>query len=139
MESARYWYQVKKTDVRARLLADRHYSRQTIGHPEFCAPGHNIVLIIPRGCAAAAVWVSQRPAPGNDLDVRKDGFEYWNNGIFRNEQSGIPSSVLIKEALQITAALWGDKLPADGMHSFVDPEKVAGVKVRGRLVHCMTK
>lgn len=129
------WYHVSKTDTRARLLADKHYSRQTIGHPEFCAPGNNIVLIIPSGCKATAVWVSQRPDPSANLKMpRADGFDYWHNGLFRNE-SGIRSSDLIREAIAITKYFWGDVMPRHGFHSFVDPTKVRGVPVRGQLVH----
>ena len=133
------WYIAdKRTDVRARLLADRHYSRQSIGYREFCAPGNNIVLIVPSAdmSAAAAVWVSQRPDPKANLEKpRADGFDYWNNGLFRNE-SGIRSSDLILEAIAITKYFWGDTaLPKHGFHSFVDETKVNGVKVRGETVH----
>jgi hypothetical protein len=130
------WYLVERTDTRARLLADRHYSRQSPGHPEFCPPGHNIVLIIPNGRAgAAALWVSHRPAPDANLEKpRADGMSYWDNPYFRNE-SNIKSSMLIREALAVTRWLWRDNLPADGFHSFVDPRQVRGVKVRGVVVY----
>lgn len=129
------WYLVQRNDVRARLLADRHYNRQSIGAPEFTPPGNNIVLIIPDGCAAVAVWASHRPDPRANLLVpRTDGFECWDNPIFRNE-SGLRSSDLIREALAITIWFWRDMLPRDGFHSFVNPSEVAGVKVRGNLVH----
>lgn len=129
------WYIVQKDDVRARLLADCHYNRQTPGAREFTPPGNNIVLIIPNGHRAAAVWASHRPDPNANLAIpRADGFEYWDNPIFRNE-SGIQSSILIREALAITRYLWQDALPRDGFHSFVDPRKVQGVKVHGQVVH----
>jgi hypothetical protein len=130
-----HWYLVGRTDVRARLLADRHYSRKNPGHPEFCPPGHNIVLIVPRNGGAAALWVSHRPSPAAGLaKPRMDGFDYWDNPFFRNE-SGIKSSELIIEALAVTRHIWRDHLPVDGFHSFVDATKVKGVKVRGNLVH----
>lgn len=128
-----HWYKVSHTDRRARLLADRHYSRQTPGATEFCPPGNKVVLIIPSACAAAAVWASQRPAPSTGIG-RADGFNYWNNVIFRNE-TDIRSSDLILEALAITKYYWSDNMPADGFHTFVDPRKVRGVKVRGKKVH----
>lgn len=129
------WYLTHKGDARARLLADKHYSRQKAGSPQFCPPGNNIVLIVPSdgGAAAAALWVSHRSQPGRGIE-RRDGFSYWDNPFFRNE-SGIKSSDLIREALAITRYLWRDALPADGFHSFVDPTKVEGVKVRGEIVH----
>ncbi len=116
------WFQVGKTDVRARLLADRHYSRQSVGHHEFCPPGNSIVLIIPNGVAAAALWVSHRPDPNAGVG-RADGFDYWDNPYFRNESDYL-SSELIVEALQVTRYLWRDKLPSDGFHSFVNSRKV---------------
>lgn len=128
MEST-YWHIVKKTDTRARLLADRHYSRQTPGAVEFMPAGHNLVLLhlTPAG-ASDAVW-----GVNQSQFVRKDGFDYWSNTIFRNE-SGIRSSDLIREALAITVTHF-NHVPADGMHSFVDVLKVRGTKVRGKLVH----
>ncbi len=132
--SSKYWYQVSPVDVRARMLADRHYSRQTPGAREFCPPGNKVVLIVPGvGGIAEAVWASQRPDPQSGLG-RADGFEYWSNVIFRNE-SGIRSSDLIREAVAITKWHWHDVIPADGFHTFVNPRKVRGVKVRGTLVH----
>lgn len=126
-----YWTQVaKKTDIRARLLADRHYSRKTIGASNFTRPGNNIVLIVKDGYDASALWVSQRPDPKAGLDVRMDGFIYWNNSHFRNE-SGIQSSDLIREAVAITLGLWGGCLPKDGLHTFIDPRHVQPTLRRG--------
>ena len=129
-----HWHLVGRSDLRAQLLADRHYSRKHPGDPQFCPPGHSIVLIIPRGAAAAALWVSHRPAPGALETPRADGFDYWDNPFFRNE-SGLRSSDLILEALAITCYFWRDHLPPDGFHSFVDETQVQGVKVRGEVVH----
>lgn len=39
-----YWRKVKRTDPRARALADRHYSRQTVGAAGFMASGRVLVL-----------------------------------------------------------------------------------------------
>lgn len=128
---ARNWIHVTKTDVRARLLADRHYSRQTIGAAEICPPGNSIVLIIPDGAAAAALWVSHRPDPKAALLKRRaDGFDYFDNPYFRNE-SGVQSSTLIREALAITRYLWQDYDPPDGFHTFVNPRKVKPIIRRG--------
>lgn len=128
-----HWYHVGKTDVRARLLADRHYSRQNPGTPEFCPPGNSIVLIIPSANGAAALWCSHRPDPRANLELpRKDGFIYWDNPYFRNE-SGIKSSELILEALAITRYLWPtDELLDDGFHSFVSTKHVKPTKRRGQ-------
>jgi len=135
MISKQHWYLTNRGDTRARLLADRHYSRQTPGTKMFTAPGQTVVLIIPKSDGtAAALWVSQRPAPGANLDKpRADGMDYWNNAYFRNE-SGIQSSLLIREAVAITRYFWCE-LPIHGMHSFVDPRHVRGVKVHGKTIH----
>lgn len=128
-----YWYLVGKTDVRARVMADKHYSRQQPGTPEFCPPGNSIVLIIPCGTSASALWCSHRPDPRANLAIpRADGFVYWDNPYFRNE-SGIQSSTLIREALAITRYLWPDLLMCeDGFHTFVSPKHVQPIKRRGR-------
>lgn len=121
-----YWKHVHHLDIRARLLADRHYSRQNPGTREFCPPGNKIVLL---GLNDDALWVSHRPDPAAALEKRRaDGFDYWDNPYFRNESSGRASD-MIREALAITVYIWGfEQLPPDGFHSFVDPRKVARVK-----------
>lgn len=127
-----HWHLVRKTDIRARMLADRHYSRQQPGTREFCPPGNSIVLIIPNGFGASALWCSHRPDPRANLAIpRADGYVYWDNPYFRNE-SGIQSSLLIREALAITRYLWSDLLMCDdGFHSFVNPKHVRPIKRRG--------
>lgn len=49
-----YWRKVPRTDPRARALADRHYSRQTVGARDFMASGR--VLVMLTHCTNA-VWV----------------------------------------------------------------------------------
>ena len=98
------WFEVLKTDVRARKLADNHYSRQTPGAPGFSPPGQTVVLITED---EKAVWGSHRPAPWTGLK-RADGFEGHCCFIYRNEGScsGL-SSDLIGEADGLTAIKWG--------------------------------
>lgn len=125
--TAQHWYVVGRCDSRARALADRHYSRnpKSVGDYRFCSVGKNIVLIVPSMCGASALWVSHYSK------FRDDGFECFNNSHFRNE-SGIQSSVLIREALAITRFLWADCLPKDGFHTFVNPRKVRPIKRHGQ-------
>lgn len=129
-----HWYRVPKhTDVRARVLADAHYNRQTIGAPQFTPPGNKIVLIIPHEEQALAVWASHRPDPNADLPMRRrDGFDYWDNPIFRREV-GCPAlaSELIYQALQVTLWYWREQLPPDGFHTFIDPKQVNPIMRRG--------
>ncbi len=90
------WIPTHKGDIDCRLLADRHYSRQTPGHPMFCRPGYNFVL---KTLDAKAVWVWFRPKweSGIKGTMRKDGLYAIENTLFRNE-GPIQSSQLIHEA-----------------------------------------
>lgn len=121
------WYLTNKGDRRVMPLVDRHYSRQSVGNPQWLGPGHSIVLIVPNEnySSAVAVFAMMR-------SIRDDGFDCWYNSHFRNE-SNIKSSVLIREAIAIVRHKWGTA-PRHGVLTFVDPNKVQGVKVRGRLV-----
>lgn len=127
-----YWKLVARNDVRARLLADRHYSRKKPGTVEFCPPGNSIVLL---GLNNDALWVSHRPDPKANLaKPRQDGFDYYDNPYFRNESSQ-RASELILQALAITRYLWRDYLPEHGFHTFVDSRKVKPIPVHGKLVY----
>ena len=132
VELSKYWYRIKKTDVAARQLADRHYSRQKKGARSFTPPGQTIVLahLDCRG-ATKAIWASLRVAPGKNI-VRYDKLDAWFCSIFHNEQTEIRSSELIREAVRITHTLWGDILPEDGFWTYIDPKKVKPTKVRGQ-------
>ena len=92
------WTEVNKGDVRCRALADRHYSRQTPGHPMFTRPGYNQVLYFVDECGSA-VWVWFRPKweSGIKGTMRKDGLFAIECTLFRNE-SAVRSSDLIRAA-----------------------------------------
>ena len=111
----KHWIRVKKSDGSCLSLADRHYSRQQPGSPQFCRPGHNIVL---RTALGDAVWVTWQ-------GIRDDGFDAWECTIFRNESLYL-SSELIKEAIQISLETWG-KAPKDGIITTVDSRKVRSI------------
>jgi len=106
------WIVTHKGDQTCRVLADRHYTRQTVGHAQFCRPGRNLVL---RTAAGDAVWVVW-------FGIRDDGFQAFEITIFRNESSHL-SSELIKWALYATYKEWG-KPPKDGIITYVNPKKV---------------
>lgn len=122
-----YWQRVDHMDSRALAMADRHYSRQSPGTPEFMASGHKIVLMhfAPDG-TPAALWASHRPAPGKA--ERSDGRDCWDCSMFRVEQRTVLASELIREAVAITAGLWRP-LPIDGFYTTINP---AFVKSQGR-------
>ncbi len=95
------WIVVNKGDIRARGLADRHYSRQTKYAPQFTRPGNNLVLLS-QDCSA--LWVTWKPADGIK---RMDGFDgYYECTIFRREGEGLASE-MIKAAIEKTEGIWG--------------------------------
>lgn len=91
------WTRVDKGDVRCRKLADRHYSRQTPGHPMWTRPGYNFVLyaVDEKGEASFCWW---RPKWEAGIE-RKDGLRVIECTIFRNESSTV-SSLLIRQAVE---------------------------------------
>jgi hypothetical protein len=119
-----HWRPVTRCDVAARELADRHYSRQTIGAVDFMASGKTFVLLTDD---ARAVWgVIENLDPVGELR--------WRCSIFRNEGS-ILSSVLIREATERTYLYWerhyGGR-PIVPLRTEVDPKKVRNKRDPGR-------
>jgi site-specific DNA-cytosine methylase len=94
------WYRVSKEDARCRALADKHYSRQTIGHPMWTRPGYNFVLRAEvEGGEAVFCWWRPKWEAGIE---RKDKMRALECTIFRNESRRL-SSELIRRAVD---ALW---------------------------------
>lgn len=91
------WVRVDKGNDRCRRLADRHYSRQTIGAPMWTRPGYNFVLYASdeRGEASFCWW---RPKWEAGIE-RKDGLRVIECTIFRNESATV-SSLLIRQAVE---------------------------------------
>jgi hypothetical protein len=116
------WHLSHRADPAALPLADRHYSRQKPGTPQFVSPGRCIVLLAE---CRSALWVSSWP-----LYVKHDWPGAWVCTLFRNEGAGL-SSELIGEAVAATRALWGEP-PSLGIVTFVDPEKVRRKRDPGR-------
>lgn len=96
-------------DRAARALADRHYSRRTLGAVTVGPPGRVLVLVTP--CERAA-WVTHWP------DFALDGLDAWRCSLFRNEGAGL-SSALIRDAMAATGQLWCGR-PTDGWVTWVD-------------------
>jgi hypothetical protein len=112
------WLITDKGDQDCRRLADRHYSRQTIGALQFTRNGQNLVFIT---ADLKAVWVTFRPTPG--IAKRPDGLDAWECALFRNE-GPVKSSLLIREAVLLSCALWGE-IPQDGFITFIKEAAVA--------------
>lgn len=118
----RYWRRTGKADPALVALADRHYSRQQPGTPQFTPPGQTIALILPAfwPYRALAGWVWHRPMLGKAK--RMDGYDgFYNCSFFRNE-SDILSSELIKEAILWALDEW--RLPIEGYDTYVNPAKI---------------
>jgi hypothetical protein len=118
------WLVSWRADPAVRVLADRHYSRQTVGHVQFVAPGRCLVL---RTLAADAAWVTSWPLPHF---VKHSYGDAWVCALFRNE-SEILSSELITEAVAATLA-WFTEAPPGGMLTFVDERKIRRKRDPGR-------
>lgn len=151
------WKVSHRCDPAGRALADRHYSRQSIGAKNFVQPGKTFVLVHEADYleGADAVWVTTWPfaeyvrhawAGPHPTDLtraiptrlKKDGSFFcdtetpgtWNNALFRNE-SKILSSDLILQAVAATLAHWGPA-PSMGMVTMVWSDKVRSKRDIGR-------
>lgn len=108
------WQIIDSQDPRGRQLADRHYSRRTVGAARFTPPGSPLCLWQP-----GAVWVTLLQHP-EFVDHAWPGA--WVCSLFRNEAAGL-SSELIIEATAITRAELGEP-PEQGIITFIDGPKV---------------
>jgi hypothetical protein len=132
------WQETDKGDRECRELADRHYSRQTVGHPMFTRPGYNMVLKAygPRGLAT---WVWFRPKWESGLKgtMRKDGLFAIECTLFRNE-SGLLSSDLIRLAC-LSLCQWvraGDVDWKDGAITGIKSDATARRRSKRSLPGC---
>lgn len=114
------WQLSHRAAPKGREIADRHYSRQKVGSPQFVKPGSCLVLL-----TDSALWVSSAPY---QRFVKHAWAGAWECSTFRNE-GGERGSELIREAVAATLHHYGDP-PALGMITFIDPRKVAGYFVR---------
>ena len=118
------WIRVKRTDPRARELADRHYSRQKIGALGFVPPGRCLVLLTP---CERAYWVTSYPFAEY---VKHAWAGAWTCSAFRNEGAGTASD-LIRSAVAYTRGYFGDP-PDLGMITMINRGKVRPTFVRGK-------
>ena len=120
------WSLSFRADPAAAAVADRHYNRQKVGSPQFVPPGRCLVLTAPGPC----LWVTSWPF-GEYVRHRWPGA--WVCSAFRREGGPMHASDLIREAVAATRWRWPD-VPALGMVTFIDRDKVRPTKVRGRDV-----
>lgn len=118
------WQMAHRCHPVACALADRHYSRQSIGSMNMMPPGRCLVLVTED---SNAVWGTSWPFTEW---VRHAWAGAWMCSIFRNEGAGL-SSELIREAVAVTRWHYGDA-PALGMITFVKADAVRHKRDPGR-------
>lgn len=115
------WQLSHRADPRSVALADRHYSRQKPGTPQFVPPGRCMVLYA-KTASGEAVWVTSWPFAQY---VKHAWAGAWTCSIFRNEGAAL-SSELIRQAVACTRAFFGDP-PALGIITFVLPRAIRSI------------
>jgi len=118
------WALSHRADPRALPLADRHYSRQKPGSPQFVPPGRCLVLLTED---ADALWVTSWPFAEY---VKHRWAGAWVCSFFRNEGPTL-SSALITEAVAATRWFWPD-VPPLGMVTFINTAEVRRKRDWGR-------
>lgn len=101
-----------KFDAEMAALADRHYSRQTPGSPQFLPPGRTLVIRNSEGTMVFG-WVWQFP------EYRDDGQLGFNCAIFRNESQQLSSEIILECEL-LALDTWGPQR----MFTYIDPAKI---------------
>jgi len=104
------WKTVKRTNLTARHIADRHYSRKTKYARDFVGPGETQVLLT-HDETALFVW---------QHSIRDDGQRGINCAIFRNEGKTL-SSKLILEAEKKAFEKWPN---IQRFFTFINPKKI---------------
>ena len=99
-----------KYDPEMALFSDGHYSRQTVGSPQFMPPGETLVLRDSTGLILFG-WVKQF--------FRADGQRGIYCSIFRNETSQ-RSSEIILESEKWALEYWTDRR----FFTYVDPNEI---------------
>ncbi len=121
------WRLTNRADLVAASIADRHYSRQSVGARQFVPPGRCVVLLTPD---ASALWVSSWPKAEY---VHHAWAGAWICSLFRNEGQGhFLSSDLISQAVAATRAVWEKAPPRQGFVTFVDVSQVCPKRDPGR-------
>src|SRR5438045_4425075 len=116
------WQRTTKFDPDCARLADGHYSRRTIGSPQFMPPGETLVLRDEHGWAVFGWW---RPHPRSGLKAM-NGLDGWTCTIFRNINPMVMSSDYVLAAEQMLADSDRGCGP-DGMLTYVYDKKIQSV------------
>lgn len=115
-----YWQRTTKFDPRGAALADGHYSRRTVGSPQFMPPGETIVLVTPDARAVFGWW---RPHPRSGLKAL-NGLDGFTCTIFRNTGPTLSSTLILDAELWLYGV---DSAPVgpDGLITYVWDKKVS--------------
>lgn len=113
------WTVATKFDRVGALLADGHYSRRTIGSPQFMPPGETLVLVSRDGASVFGWW---RPHPRSGIRAM-NGLDGWTCSIFRRTGGGLASDLILmaERALLIERGNCGPS----GLLTYVWDAKVA--------------
>lgn len=114
-----HWRHTTKFDPAAAYLADGHYSRRTIGSPQYMPPGQTVCLITRDQEAVFGWW---RPHPDSGITAM-NGLDGWTCTIFRN-RTCLLSSELIRDAETALYSL-GLSCGPDGLLTYVHDQKTA--------------
>lgn len=98
-------------DAEMAMLADRHYSRRTVGARQFLYSGRKLVLRDAGGTILFG-WLFPDPT------MRMDGQRGYNCAIFHNESARKASDILL-EAEQAAFEKWGP----NRLYTYIDPAK----------------
>jgi hypothetical protein len=109
-------------DDEMRQLADRHYSRRTVGTRQFLYSGKKLVL---RDAAGLVLFGWMYPQES----MRMDGMKGYNCAIFRNESTRKASDIILE------AEYWAfEKWGPNRLYTYIDPAKTKVIKYRGRRI-----
>jgi hypothetical protein len=98
-------------DPEMAMLADRHYSRRTIGARQFLYSGRKLVI---RDALGDVLFGWLYP----DEDKRMDGQKGYNCAIFRNESPRQASDIIL-ECERLAFEKWGP----NRLYTYIDPAK----------------
>ena len=128
------WEIVTKFDKGGAMLADRHYSRRTVGSAQFMPPGQTLVLATRDRKAIFGWW---RPHPDAGI-TPMNGLDGWTCTIFRNESRALSSALILQAESRLSAK---HSCGPDGLLTCVFDSKVKSVnpgfcfKRAGWVVH----
>jgi hypothetical protein len=112
------WLVMPKFTPAAARLADGHYSRRTVGSPQFMPPGQTLILLTPDCLAVFGWW---RPDPSSGI-VAMNKLDGWTCTIFRNTGPTLSSELILAAEAELVSRY--DCGP-DGMLTYVWDAKVA--------------